>query len=449
MSVYITNQCINCGACVPDCPTEAISEGDAIYVIDPELCAECYGHYDHHACQAVCPVDCCLIDPQQPETLETVRARAAARDPATRGRWTSADDDRWFAKRTDMVGHLAADAPARVTWEVATAAREDERRAAVERARQALVPLHGSTSLRRWRAFIDGAASIPGGLVALAPEVLTVVPARCYLAVVAALRQRSPEAVPPEATLRAAVLAHAKGDHEMATTLASDVPLDGLPKLESLAPGLLRRALGKRLKSTTSEEERWGIALLAARHAYRRELRQALRLLMGGRPRLWRHLNASAIRGAPSLVTAVADDIIKRSPSGWESLQRNAVRRVRGGGYYVEACDALVDSLEDAGWDPDHPERREAEARRMSKQLPYAHIARGTVKPRRRSAINNPGVEWEVRWSETLGSATVVLHIAGDEFPETISRVTTMAKALRLAKQRAEDAQAQIDENLE
>src|SRR5579863_9471208 len=58
MSTYITSDCINCGACEPECPNEAISEGDEIYVIDPELCTECVGFYDHEACQAVCPVEC-------------------------------------------------------------------------------------------------------------------------------------------------------------------------------------------------------------------------------------------------------------------------------------------------------------------------------------------------------------------------------------------------------
>src|SRR4029079_8960716 len=60
MATYITEDCINCGACEPECPNEAISEGDEIYVIDPELCTECVGFYDHEACQAVCPVECCL-----------------------------------------------------------------------------------------------------------------------------------------------------------------------------------------------------------------------------------------------------------------------------------------------------------------------------------------------------------------------------------------------------
>jgi ferredoxin len=76
MATYITEECINCGACEPECPNEAISEGDGIYVIDPTRCTECVGHHDHEACQAVCPVECCLPDPNHKETEDQLLARA-------------------------------------------------------------------------------------------------------------------------------------------------------------------------------------------------------------------------------------------------------------------------------------------------------------------------------------------------------------------------------------
>ncbi|MCX7736113.1 MAG: YfhL family 4Fe-4S dicluster ferredoxin [Candidatus Kapabacteria bacterium] len=60
MALKITEECINCGACEPECPTNAISEGPEIYVIDPDKCVECVGHYDSPQCAAVCPVDCCV-----------------------------------------------------------------------------------------------------------------------------------------------------------------------------------------------------------------------------------------------------------------------------------------------------------------------------------------------------------------------------------------------------
>jgi len=92
MATHITEDCINCGACEPECPNSAITEGDDIYVIDPDLCTECVGFYEQEACQAVCPVECCLPDPrrQEPEALllerslrlhpgdEELRRRAAA-----------------------------------------------------------------------------------------------------------------------------------------------------------------------------------------------------------------------------------------------------------------------------------------------------------------------------------------------------------------------------------
>jgi hypothetical protein len=76
MATMITNECINCGACEPECPNNAISQGDPVYVIDPLLCTECVGFHDYEACAAVCPVDCCVTDPNNIETEEVLIARA-------------------------------------------------------------------------------------------------------------------------------------------------------------------------------------------------------------------------------------------------------------------------------------------------------------------------------------------------------------------------------------
>jgi hypothetical protein len=72
----ITNECINCGACEPECPNNAISQGPTIFVIDPQLCTECVGFHDYEACAAVCPVDCCVTDPNNIESEEALIARA-------------------------------------------------------------------------------------------------------------------------------------------------------------------------------------------------------------------------------------------------------------------------------------------------------------------------------------------------------------------------------------
>ncbi|MDF1643830.1 MAG: YfhL family 4Fe-4S dicluster ferredoxin [Pseudomonadales bacterium] len=68
MALYITDDCINCDVCEPECPNDAISMGDEIYVINPDKCTECVGHYDIPQCQEVCPVDCIPTDPNRVET---------------------------------------------------------------------------------------------------------------------------------------------------------------------------------------------------------------------------------------------------------------------------------------------------------------------------------------------------------------------------------------------
>ena len=83
MATMITNDCINCGACEPECPNNAISQGETIFVIDPMLCTECVGFHDYEACAAVCPVDCCVTDPNNIETEEALIKRARALHPDT------------------------------------------------------------------------------------------------------------------------------------------------------------------------------------------------------------------------------------------------------------------------------------------------------------------------------------------------------------------------------
>lgn len=70
MALLITEECINCDVCEPECPNAAITQGDEIYIIDPALCTECVGHYDEPQCVSVCPVDCIPKDPEHEETQE-------------------------------------------------------------------------------------------------------------------------------------------------------------------------------------------------------------------------------------------------------------------------------------------------------------------------------------------------------------------------------------------
>lgn len=109
MAIIITDECINCGACEPECPNNAIYEAgeewaiadgnsttgtytledgsvvevekklspisDEIYYIVPDKCTECCGFHEEPQCAAVCPVDCCVPDPDREETEEQLLAR--------------------------------------------------------------------------------------------------------------------------------------------------------------------------------------------------------------------------------------------------------------------------------------------------------------------------------------------------------------------------------------
>jgi len=98
MATVITSECINCGACEPECPNTAIYQGGVewdmngtnhaaisndIFYIVPEKCTECVGFFDHEACAAVCPVDCCVPDPKIPETEAVLLERAKQLHPET------------------------------------------------------------------------------------------------------------------------------------------------------------------------------------------------------------------------------------------------------------------------------------------------------------------------------------------------------------------------------
>ena len=75
MALMITDECINCDVCEPECPNEAISMGPEYYVIDPGRCTECVGHFDEPQCVQVCPVACIPVSPQHIENREQLLAR--------------------------------------------------------------------------------------------------------------------------------------------------------------------------------------------------------------------------------------------------------------------------------------------------------------------------------------------------------------------------------------
>ena len=70
MALTITDVCINCDVCEPECPNNAIYQGEEIFEIDPAKCTECVGHFEQSQCTRVCPVECIVPNPEHPETQE-------------------------------------------------------------------------------------------------------------------------------------------------------------------------------------------------------------------------------------------------------------------------------------------------------------------------------------------------------------------------------------------
>lgn len=75
MALKITDQCINCDVCEPECPNDAIYQGVEIYEIDPGKCTECVGHFDTPQCREVCPVDCIPLDEMHVESRDELMAK--------------------------------------------------------------------------------------------------------------------------------------------------------------------------------------------------------------------------------------------------------------------------------------------------------------------------------------------------------------------------------------
>ena len=78
MALMITDECINCDVCEPECPNDAISMGTDIYVINPAKCTECVGHFEVPQCIEVCPVDCIPVHPDHIEDRATLLLKYSA-----------------------------------------------------------------------------------------------------------------------------------------------------------------------------------------------------------------------------------------------------------------------------------------------------------------------------------------------------------------------------------
>ena len=82
MAMKISEECINCGNCEPDCPNTAISQGDSTYVVAADKCTECVGAFDAPKCVEVCPVEGCItVDASLNESHDVLQARYASLHP--------------------------------------------------------------------------------------------------------------------------------------------------------------------------------------------------------------------------------------------------------------------------------------------------------------------------------------------------------------------------------
>ena len=75
MALLINDDCTACDACVEECPNEAITAGNPIYVIDPGKCSECVGAFDEPQCKLVCPADCIVQNPDFVESPDDLMAK--------------------------------------------------------------------------------------------------------------------------------------------------------------------------------------------------------------------------------------------------------------------------------------------------------------------------------------------------------------------------------------
>ena len=91
MALKITDECINCDVCEPVCPNLAISMGELIYEIDPNLCTECVGHFDEPQCALLCPVDCIPLDPDHVESQTELQQKSARLEQARQQAATEQD----------------------------------------------------------------------------------------------------------------------------------------------------------------------------------------------------------------------------------------------------------------------------------------------------------------------------------------------------------------------
>jgi ferredoxin len=76
MALLIDSSCISCAACESECPNQAISAGDPVFLIDPERCTECVGAHEKPSCIEVCPIEGAIVeDPARRDSRDVLLAK--------------------------------------------------------------------------------------------------------------------------------------------------------------------------------------------------------------------------------------------------------------------------------------------------------------------------------------------------------------------------------------
>jgi hypothetical protein len=469
MAVYITLDCINCGACEPECPTNAIIEGTKIFEVVPDLCTECVGAYDHHACQAVCPVECCIPNPSRIEDTSVLQDRATALgNPSTRPSLIDAARAAWEAPESRDRKHLLAmHSKEHRQREQRRIAEEAARAEANARATKAIDRLEQSWRPDAWKEALALAAIIEDRHDDTWERILDRIPdteigtaVRCINEMTSSL----PHGLVP-LVARAFDLGLKKGDE--AITRAA-IPNIGYAKLVNSLPTAIRasEAVGhlvfdaiSGIDGSSRWERRWqpqsqsslfDLASDCIKLERRNLAAKIVKHALGKTPRRAAYQARQELKRreaqSPGLKDVVTE-VLREAPSSTDMLRGARLVRVEGSRklYDLEQSEYLQ-SLYQLPWDPDEPRRSAAEAKSIISELPLGVVS-GKIHPEQFNPYNNNGIKWTVVYDRETGEAEFTLDSVAGAETYSLEDVASLEDAKEATIQAAQEQQDLADEN--
>jgi len=492
MAITITDECINCGACEPECPTHAIVQGEDIFEVDPARCTECVGFAAGFACNDVCPVDCCVADPSKSEPESVLLLRHLN---LTRGEFVSLSiKNSHFRARgessnvSDVLARVRADIenmrePERerallaLEWaeveareaaeKTAAEAREEAKRAAAEQQRARRVAElaaqlrneFSSAAFAEWRSLANHALEAPPPDIHEWPdpggdEGLHAGFARHWLG-----REIRPSDVwRPKVSRHWLLSVLERWPTAPDDCIAKLVALCGIDSSDfeqrppewfgSIWTWIATRVLDGRF--ATSEKAAIRILSLQPSLVADTDLQTIVDRLLGPLPRTGRashHALWEAATTADSRVAGAVNARLTRAPSALESALASNLHRV---GRTAAVCDPttgeILDPLEEwEGWDPDDP-FDDRSVRRVLARLPVTTVKRkrGRARPARRNPYNDEGIGWRVEYFEATRTARIFYTylVTGDGDWEETKLFDSFEAAVEYARETAADRQA-------